>query len=150
MNEGQRSYLLLIDDDIAALAKAKSEIPRKVQTSEFVVCRRYPPKGAERAIPTFWQRVIMLNPVPDSRGGRFSATIVMARGGTVPAEIPKAITDRMSEKSLAMAVERRVRPIATEPTIMNGFLFFDLSEIQPKKGTVTRVTYINTLASRLA
>ena len=54
----------------------------------------YPARGADKVIPMFWQRVMMLNPVPARLEGRFSAVRVIIMGGTMAAPMPRIITDK--------------------------------------------------------
>lgn len=75
---------------VTTLAHANNAMPPKVGGSDGVVCRRKLPTSAERAIPMFWQSVLMPNPVLESLGGGFCAIITLTRGGTVAAEMPYA------------------------------------------------------------
>ena len=107
---------------VTTLAHANNAMPPKVGGSDGVVCRRKPPKGAERAIPMFWQSVLMPNPVLESLGGRFCAIITLTRGGTVAAEMPMPRTQKNRGSPVAYAVKNRANAIASGPMRMNGFL----------------------------
>jgi len=75
-----------------APVNANKDTPRKVIERDRVTCMRYPARGADKVIPTFWQRVTMLNPISARFEGRLSAATAITMGGTIAATKPKTIT----------------------------------------------------------
>jgi hypothetical protein len=91
---------------VTTLAHANNAMPPKVGGSDGVVCRRKPPTSAERAIPMFWQSVLMPNPVLESLGGRFCAIITLTRVGTVAAEMP--ILEHRKTEEVQSSMQSRI------------------------------------------
>ena len=83
---------------VTTLAHANNAMPQKVVESDGVVCRRKPPKDAERAIPMFWQSVPMPNHVLESLDGIFCTIIALTRRGTLAAEMPICLEHRKTEE----------------------------------------------------
>ena len=86
---------------VTALASAKADILRKVRDKDWVVCKKYPIKGAATVIPMYCHNVAMPKPVPASFGDKLCAIIAITKGGTAEAETPRIMMETVRDKSIA-------------------------------------------------
>jgi hypothetical protein len=84
---------------VTALANAKADMLRRVRGKDWVICKKYPIKGAATVIPTYCHNVAMPKPVLASFGDELCAIIAITKGGTVEAETPRIIMEAVRDKS---------------------------------------------------
>ena len=84
---------------VTALANAKADILRRVRGKDWVICKKYPIRGAATVIPTYCHNVTMPKPVLASFGDKLCAIIAITKGGTAEAETPRIIMEAVRDKS---------------------------------------------------